>query len=87
MLKGKTSSGFEFELEDEALDDYELLEMMAKIDKGENGLIVDMVEKLLGEEQRDRLKEHVRTEKGRVAASSLLKEVMEIFQYDDSGKN
>ena len=27
MITGKTRSGFEFEIEDEALDDYEMLEL------------------------------------------------------------
>lgn len=87
MHKGVTSSGFEFELADEALDDYELLEILHKIDNGDNGLIVDMVDKLLGESQKEKLKEHVRAENGRVSAKLLLGEVMEIFKSNDAGKN
>lgn len=87
MHKGVTSSGFEFELADEALDDYELLEILHKIDNGDNGLIVDMVDKLLGENQKEKLKEHVRAENGRVSAKLLLGEVMEIFKSNDAGKN
>lgn len=87
MHKGVTSSGFEFELEDEVLDDYELLEILHKIDNGDNGLIVDMVDKLLGEDQKNKLKEHLRNKNGRVSASLLLKEVMEIFKSNNEGKN
>lgn len=87
MVRGKTSSGFEFQLEDEVLDDYELLEVLHKIDEGNNGLITEMVDRLLGEEQRDKLKDHVRTEKGKVSAKRLLEEVMEIFKASDAGKN
>lgn len=87
MVRGKTSSGFEFQLEDEVLDDYELLEVLHKIDDGNNGLITEMVDRLLGEEQRDKLKDHVRTEKGKVSAKRLLEEVMEIFKASDAGKN
>lgn len=87
MLKGKTSSGFEFELEDEVLDDYELLENLRKVDEGDNGCLIKVVDQLLGEEQKKRLKEHVRTEKGRVSAKKLLEEVSEIFQSCNAGKN
>ena len=35
MFTGKTSSGFEFSLQDEVLDDYELLETLQDIDDGD----------------------------------------------------
>lgn len=87
MLRGKTTSGFEFELEDEVLDDYELLESLRKVDEGDNGCLIKVVDQLLGEEQKKMLKEHVRTEKGRVSAKKLLEEVSEIFQSCNAGKN
>ena len=34
-MKGKTSSGFEYELDEAALDDYELLETLQDIDDGD----------------------------------------------------
>ena len=33
-MKGKTSSGFEYELDEAALDDYELLEDLCEMDAG-----------------------------------------------------
>ncbi len=87
MIKGKTTSGFEFKLEDDVLDDYELLEDLQKIDEGETGRVVDMVEKLLGKEQKDALKNHVRSVTGRVSAKRLMEEVSEIFQSCNVGKN
>ena len=35
MVKGITESGFEFELDEEILDDYELLESLCDIDNGD----------------------------------------------------
>ena len=32
MITGKTKSGFEFEIEEEKLDDYELLELLMEAD-------------------------------------------------------
>lgn len=87
MFKGKTSSGFEFELEDAVTDDYELLEMICKVDEGNIGSLIPMVDLLLGEEQKNRLKDHVRSEKGRVSTKRLLEEVGEIFKANNAGKN
>lgn len=87
MITGKTKSGFEFELDDEVLDDYELLEVLHKLDSGEYGLVTEMVGKLLGEEQKDLLKEHVRGEDGKVSAKRMMDEVAEIFKANNGLKN
>lgn len=87
MIKGKTSSGFAFELDDDVLDDYDLLEDLQKVDEGDNSRIIKVVDTLLGEKQKERLKDHVRSEKGRVSAKRLLEEVSEIFQSSNAGKN
>lgn len=87
MTTGKTSTGFEYQLKDGIFDDYELLEILRKIDKGESGHIVDMVDMMFSAEQKEALKNHVREEDGRIPASKLLKEVMEIFQKENKGKN
>lgn len=39
MMTGTTKSGFRYELQDEAMDDYELLEMLCDIDNGNTSLI------------------------------------------------
>ena len=87
MLTGKTSTGFEFVLEEDVLDDYELLENLQKADDGDGGCLIKAVDELLGDEQKNKLKDHVRTEKGRVSAKRLLEEVSEIFQCCNAGKN
>lgn len=87
MIEGKTTSGFAYKLPDDAFDDYELLEALRKLDKGENGYIVEVVDMLLGEEQKEALKEHARKENGKVSASKLLEVVLEIFQKEKDGKN
>ena len=79
MTKGKTETGFEFELSDEAVDNYELLEILTDIDKGQGKKIVDAIDMLLGEEQRNRLKEHVREKNGRVSTKAMWKEFVSIL--------
>lgn len=87
MIKGITTTGFEFELEDEVLDDYELLETLSEVDQGNYGLVPKMVSLLLGEEQKEALKNHIRANSKRVSAKKLLDEVTEIFQASNSLKN
>ena len=86
MIKGKTTSGFEFELDEDVLDDYELLETVLKAEKGD-GNMIKAVDMLLGEAQKEALKNHVRNEKGRVSATRIMEELAEIFQSCSAGKN
>lgn len=86
MIKGTTATGFEFAIEDDILDDYELLETLVELDKGNYGRITELTDRLLGKEQTASLKEHIR-KKGRVHASEMLNEVMEVFKACKNGKN
>lgn len=82
MLKGKTESGFEYEVSDAAMNNYELVEVLAEVDT--NPLLLPrLVKKLLGEEQKDKLLEHLRTKDGNVPIDAISAEITEIFQ---SGK-
>lgn len=78
MISGKTQSGFEYAIEESALNDYEILELMAKIRKDDVFAIFELIEKLLGEEQKDRLKEHCRVD-GRVPIEAMNAEIVDIF--------
>lgn len=87
MIKGKTQSGFEFELEEDVLNDYELLEALREIDKGDEGAIVDVMNIILSKDQLKALKEHLRNEKGRVGAIEMITEFAEIMKASKEGKN
>lgn len=87
MIEGITKSGFRFQLEEEVLDDYELLEALREADTKDASAIVDAVNLLLTEEQRKGLKEHLRKENGRVSAMGMLQEVAEILEATREGKN
>ena len=79
MRKGKTESGFKFELDEENLNDMEFIEMMANAEQ--NPLAYPrMLERMLGEEQKKRLYDHVRTKEGRVPPDLIDKEVEQIFE-------
>ncbi len=87
MITGKTSTGFAYEVEDEVLDDYELLELLNEADKGNAGAMLDTVEYVLGKKQKEALKSHIRNEKGKVSAKRMITEVMEILKSHGAGKN
>ena len=69
------------------LDDYELLEELREIDKGNTSLIVDVIEKIIGSEQKEQLKKHVRDETGRVSIKRMVDEIGEILRGNQQGKN
>lgn len=85
-MKGKTESGFAYELPDDAMDNYELLEALTDIEKGDARKIVDAVGLLLGEEQKKALKEHLREKDGRVSTRAMWQEVTDILK-GANGKN
>lgn len=83
----KTESGFEFDVDESALDDAELLEDLVKIDRGDTYVIFDAIKKLLGEEGKERLYKHLRGTNGRVSLKAVLAEFTEIFNSLKEGKN
>lgn len=87
MITGKTKSGFEFEIEEEKLDDYELLELLMEADNGDNAALFKAIDFILSKEQKSALKEHLRKIHGRVPASAMIAEIMEIMETSNQGKN
>ena len=87
MLTGVTSSGFHFEIDEDNLDDIEVLEGLAKIDKGNPLALPDVIERILGTEQKKALYEHIRKEKGKVPTSTVNQELTDIILNADNGKN
>lgn len=86
MLKGKLDSGFKFEIEEYKLDDIELLELMSKAD--ENPLLFpQVIDKLLGEEQKKKLYDSLRTKQGNVPIQSVGDAVAEMFEKVGELKN
>ena len=79
MLRGKLDSGFEYEIAEEVRDNMELLDAIVEADQ--NPLAVSKVVKLLlGENQRRKLYDHLRTDKGNVPILAVSNAVAEIFR-------
>lgn len=88
MKKGKTKSGFEFQIEDSNLDNMELLDALAEIDGGNVAALPRASALLLGNEQKKSLYNHLRSEKGNVPMESFMDEITEIMKIiGEDGKN
>ena len=87
IITGTTSSGFNYTLNKDDLDDYELLEILSEIDSGKEQLYPKMIKMFLGEKQKERLKEHLRNKNGKISTIAMFNEVSEIFAQSKSVKN
>lgn len=56
MLTGKTESGFEFEIEEKTLDDYEFIEAVGKCEQGDPLAYVKVVDAALGSKKKKLLR-------------------------------
>ena len=85
-MKGKTKSGFEFEISESRLDNMELIDALGQLE--ENPFAIGKIcELLLGKEQKQALYEHNRTKEGVVPASKIEEELTEIFGMYGDTKN
>ena len=93
MIDGVTDSGFKFSIEEEALDDIEFIETLADISHGDNSKLPTFLVQFLGPEQKARLYDHCRDDKGRARLSKVQAEIAGIFeairaqQSDSDAKN
>lgn len=88
MISGKTSSGFEFELPENVINNMELVDALAESSDTDMLSVSRVVRLLLDKDQRQRLYDHVRAEDGRVPIDAVSEEVAEIFQaFSQPGKN
>ena len=86
-MKSKTESGFEFEIDANKLDDWEILDQLSEMNDGNMLYAPKFVKKVLGEEQGKKLVEHCREKDGRVPTEKVIKEIFEIFESLKDGKN
>lgn len=89
MLEGKLKNGFEVKIEDENLDDFEVLEALCDIEEDSNNItkMIFIFKRLLGKTQYDKLKEHMRSESGKISATEMADVLGEIFSLGSDLKN
>ena len=87
-MKGKLKNGFEFDIDEKALDNMELIDAMAEAQDDNPAKFSKAILLLLGKDERDRLYDHIREKDGRVPIQSVADSFVEIFQIlGDQGKN
>lgn len=78
-LVGVTKSGFEYSIPKKNLNNYELVEVLGEVDT--NPLYLPKVLKLLlGKEQTQKLKNHLRDDDGIVDTDKMTAELEDIFK-------
>ena len=85
-LTGVTKTGFAYSVLEKNLKNYELVEVLGELES--NPLVLPKVLKLLlGKEQTDKLKDHVRDEDGIVDTEKISAELQDIFEAQARLKN
>lgn len=86
MIKGTLKSGFDFEISEAVFDDFELIELYAAVNKNPIYLGA-LAEKLLGNDQKKALVEHLRGEDGVVHTTDMMNALSEIEEAIPAAKN
>ena len=86
MINITMGDGFRIHLEENVFDDFELVELYAKVAKNPIW-IGDLTEKLLGAEQKKALIEHLRDENGKVRTTAVMTALKEIEEAIPAVKN
>lgn len=86
MIKGTLKSGFDFEISEAVFDDFELIELYAAVNKNPIYLGA-LAEKLLGNDQKKALVEHLRGDDGVVHTTDMMNALSEIEEAIPAAKN
>ena len=83
-MKVKTETGFECEIDPEALNDYEVIELIVGTEQGSMqsrlASTVGLMNKILSPDGVAKLKDHVRRPNGTVPLDEMKAEITRIFQ-------
>ncbi len=86
LLKGKTTTGFEYQVNPDDLNDMELVEKFAEVD--ENPLkLPKVISAVLGDAQKKACYDHHRAENGRIPIDVISAAFVEILSTNNQGKN
>lgn len=88
-MKGKTKTGFEAEVDDKVIDNWEIVELMSEADDGNPGALIKGMKAVLGEKGYEKLKDHVRAESedGIVHTTQISSEFVSLLQSLSTSKN
>lgn len=78
MRRGKTESGFEFEIDEKKLNDMRFMELLRKA-QADSLVFPEVLERMLGEDQKEKLYEHLEDENGYVPIDATVDIITEIM--------
>lgn len=87
MIEGTLKNGFKYQIEEEKLDDWEIIENLSDIENGKYYIIVDVARKILGDEQYNKLKDAVRTKEGKINTQDMYDAITELMSKNQDTKN
>lgn len=87
MVKGTTESGFDFEIDETKINNYDFIELMVDADDGSIPAMVKAIRLILPQEEINRIKDFVRDENGIAHIPAVYKVVSEIISYKGETKN
>lgn len=80
MVEGVTKSGFDYHINDEVLNSFDMLRILRKVASGHAEYLVDAEELMFTGSEAERFREHVVRIHGSYAASAVIAELIEIIQ-------
>lgn len=83
MIKATLKNGFEVEISENLLDDWDLMEDIAKLEGASVLAAPALYIRILGAEQYEALKAHLREKEGMVRVTSMDEAMAEIFQLGE----
>lgn len=87
IIKGKTQSGFEFEIDKDRLDNMEFIDLLADLREGDYLKFSKLADFMLGKEQKAKLYEHITKIHGQPRIAEFGKEMTEILTFNSEVKN
>ena len=89
MVKGTTTTGFNFSVDPDDVKDMRVVELIAKV-KYDGSYVVELANRILGEKQKNALYKHIEDKKGRVSSDKFgneLEEIMTAVEKSEETKN
>lgn len=86
ILKGKTESGFEYEIPKKRLKNYYLLRAASKVDKGDFEAAEKMLNLLFGKEQTEEFLNHLEEGDDYLDSEVLFADIKSIFENNNELK-
>lgn len=90
MVKGKTSTGFEFSVDETLLQNYRFVKRLAHVAKNDYTEFFDLFTEILGESQEEALIQYLEEKNGQATTEQMAKEfadILKVMQENAPAKN